>query len=242
MTARHTRLSPWGRLVAASAVIVVGCGAALAIARIASAHERLVTYSVNGSLNGIALDLGDGDVLVSGGAKRDAVRVERVDRYAFGHHATAERSVKDGVFHVRSRCPHTVMHGCSVRYHLTVPDNVPVDVRTDSGEVSFRDYRGSGRVRTRSGAVVIDDYCGFSLQARAESGSIAMNASCPPQELSLRTTSGAVRAVVPAGRYRVDADSTSGSETIRGVASVADSPFSIEAQSSTGDVRVEARP
>ena len=56
---------------------------------------------------------------------------------------------------------------------MVVPDNVPLTVRTTSGKVSFRGYRGSARVTTRSGDVDVAGFCGFSLQARAETGDIA---------------------------------------------------------------------
>jgi hypothetical protein len=237
---RLARLSPWGRLVALSALLVLGSGIALAIAHVASGRERLATYAVRGSLNGIALDLGDGHVVVAGGGDRADVAVERTDRYTFGHPAVARRSVGDGVFRIRSRCPQTALQSCSVRYRVVVPDNIPVEVRTTSGSVRFSGYRGSGTVTTRSGDVRVEGFCGFSLQARSDTGDIDAGAACPPQQLALRSTSGDVHAVVPNGRYQVDADSASGEAVVRGVRVVQDGPFSLDATSSSGDVTVEA--
>jgi hypothetical protein len=237
---RLAHLSPWSRLVAVSAVLVLGTAIALAIARVASGEERLATYAVRGSLNGIALDVGDGDVVVAGGGVRADVAVERTDRFTFGHAADVRRSVRDGVFHVRSRCPQTTFHSCSVRYRIVVPDNVPVEVRTGSGSVRFSGYRGSGTVTTRSGDVRVQGFCGFSLRARSDTGEIDADAACAPQQLALRSTSGDVHAVVPKGRYRVDADSASGKAVVRGVQVVQDGPFSLDASSSSGDVTVEA--
>jgi hypothetical protein len=238
---RLARLSPWGRLVAVSALVVLGAGIALVIARVAAGEERLATYAVRGSLNGIALDLGDGDVVVAGGGNRADVSVQRRDRFAFDHPAVVERSVEDGVFRVRSRCPQTALPSCSVRYRVVVPDNVPVEIRTDTGTVRFSGYRGSGTVRTRTGAVRVQGFCGFSLQVRSDSGQIDADASCAPQQLVLRSTSGDVRAVVPAGRYRVEADSSSGAAVVRGVQAVQSGPYGVDATSSTGDVTVEAK-
>ena len=56
----------------------------------------------------------------------------------------------------------------------------------------------------------------------------------------LRSRSGDVRAVVPAGRYRVDADSDGGSSRVAGLTPVEDAPFQIQALSTSGDVTVEA--
>ena len=50
---------------------------------------------------------------------------------------------------------------------------------------------------------------------------------------------GDVHAIVPAGRYRVDADSDGGSSRIAGLTAVEDAPFQIQALSGAGDVDVE---
>jgi hypothetical protein len=228
--------------VAASAVVVVGCLAALAAAALASSRERIVTFSVHGMLAGVSLDLGDADVEVARGERSDVVQVERQERYAFGSVARTARSARGGVLHVRSRCPVTVLHSCSVSYRVVVPDNVPVDVRTTSGSVRLRDYHGSARIATGSGDVDVRAFCGFLLQVRAEGGSVGAGATCAPQRLSLRSTSGAVHAIVPSGRYQVDAESAAGSQQVRGIEQATDAPFAIQALSTSGDVLVEARP
>jgi hypothetical protein len=236
------RVSPWGVMVMISALLVVGGAAALFIARVASSNERTVSFAVRGSLNGIALDVGDGDVVIAGGGQRGQLQIQRTDHYAFSHAADVQRSVVGGELRLRARCPSTLPGGCSLRYRLVVPDNVPVSVRTSGGTVRFAGYRGSARVTTRSGDIDIGAFCGFSLEARAESGDIAASTACAPQELSLRSTSGSVRASVPGGRYRVEAESASGTHRVSGVAAVSESPFSIQALSSSGNVVVEGRP
>ena len=163
-------------------------------------------------------------------------------RYAFGHDAEVHRSVTGGELRITARCPNAVPKACSVSYRVVAPDNVPLTVRTTGGTVSFRGYRGSARVTTRSGDVDIVGYCGFSLQARAESGDIEASAACAPQQLTLRSTSGSVNVSVPAGRYQVEAESASGSHSVRGLDAVNDAPFAIQALSSSGDVSVEGRP
>jgi hypothetical protein len=240
--ARGPRLSPWGRLVAVSAALVGGAAIVLAGWAAASAQERRVSYAVRGALNGLALDVGAADVEIVGVGRRPAVEVLRTDRYAFGHDVRTRRSVADGVFRLRSRCPVTALaRSCSVRYRVLVPDNVPVTVHTADGTVGFRDYRGSARVSTGSGDVQVESFCGFGLQVRTESGAVDVDAACPLQRLSLRTTSGAIRAVVPPGRYRVDAESTSGSAVVRGLVAAPDALFELQALSTSGDVTVETR-
>jgi hypothetical protein len=209
---------------------------------IASRGERLVSYPVRGSLNGLQLDLGDADVVIARGGRRPAVEIQRREKFAFDHSARATNQIDGGVFMLRSRCPITVLHSCSVRYRVVVPDNVPIDVRTGGGDVRLHGYRGSARIATDDGNISVDGFCGFLLQARTETGDVAAASNCPPPQLSLRSTSGDVHATVPAGRYQVDAASASGALTVRdGVVEAADAPFSIEVLSSSGDVLVEGR-
>jgi Putative adhesin len=235
------RISPWGAVVAVSAVLVVGAAAALLIASAASSQEREVRFAVRGSLSGVSLDVGAADVEVVGGGQRELLEVRRTDRFAFGHDAVLIRTVSMGELRLRSRCPKTVPHSCSSSFRLVVPDNVPVAVRASTGTVRLRGYRGSARITTRSGDIDVGAFCGFSLQARAESGDITAGAACAPQSLVLRSTDGSVRASVPSGRYQVEAESTNGDERVSGVSSVGDAPFSIQALSSSGDVAVEGR-
>jgi hypothetical protein len=241
--ARASRLSPWGRLVAACAMLVVGGGVALVAWSVGSSEERTVAYAVRGSVTGLALDLDDADVVVEGGGRRTTVAVEHVDRFGFGHAAVTRRSIAGGVFSIRSRCPATIPHGCAVRYRVVVPDNLPLTVRTGSGSVRLSGYRGSARLMTGRGDIDIDGFCGFSLQARAESGGdVRATTACPPPQLTLRTTTGLVRARVPAGRYRIDASTSGGPPLVRGLAADAGAPFAIQALSGSGAVVVERSP
>jgi hypothetical protein len=227
--------------VSVCAVLVVAVLLALAIGDLGSRRERLVSFGVAGELDGVTLDLGASAVDVERAAQGSTVRVERTERFAFGHAARVMRTIESGRLRLRSRCPRTVLHACSVGYRVLVPDNVPIDVRTGGGDVRFHGYRGSALVSTNSGDIDVRGFCGFLLQARTETGDVTASTACPPPQLSLRSTSGDVRATVPAGRYQVDAASAAGSLAVRGVSQVSDAPFSIEVLSSTGDVSVAGR-
>src|SRR3954466_11128026 len=80
------RMSPWARLVTASAVLVLGSAIALVIWGLASQQRRVVSYDVRGALGGVSLDLGGANVTIAGAGRRTSVGVVRTDRYAFGHH------------------------------------------------------------------------------------------------------------------------------------------------------------
>jgi hypothetical protein len=237
---RHA--SSWGWLVTVSAFALLTAGLVMGVWWAATSEERTATYNVRGSVSGITLDIGEADLRIVGGGSQAALQVSHTDRFAFGHPAEAERAVRGGTLRLRARCPATLFGNCSSAYRLRVPDNVPVRVRTTSGNVSSSGYRGSATVDTGSGDVDFDGWCGFTLQIRADAGNVRTVAACPPQRLQLRSRAGSVEALVPPGRYRVDAESDEGTRSVRGVTTGDDAPFQVQALSTTGDVRVGSGP
>jgi hypothetical protein len=229
-------------LVAASAVIVLAVGLAIAAWWALSSEQRVTSYAVRGALEAIALDLGNADAEIIGARDEPVVEVRRTDRYAFGQLADSGRDVSGGVLRLRSRCAPAILGACSATYRLTVPNNVPISVRTGSGDVQLAGFRGSARIDTQSGDISASSFCGFMLHARADRGDVSATAACAPERLELRSRTGDVEAVVPPGPYSIDASSDDGSRTLRGLLSVDDAPFEILALSGAGDVRVEAGP
>jgi hypothetical protein len=237
---RHA--SNWGRLVTISAFVLLTAVLVMVVWWVATTEERTATYVVRGSVNGITLDIGDADLDIIGGGTQAALQVARTDKFAFGHPAEADRVVRGGTLRLHSRCPATLLGSCSSAYRLRVPDSVPVTVRTSGGDVSSTGYRGSATVDTTTGDVNFNGWCGFNLQIRADSGDVRTVASCAPERLQLRSRQGRVDALVPAGRYRVDAESDEGTSRVRGVNVADDAPFQIQALSTTGDVSVGSGP
>jgi Putative adhesin len=234
--------SVWAMLVAVSAVVVAGVALAIGAWWAVSSEQRVTSYAVRGPLESIALDLGNADAEIVGARDEPVVEVRRTDRFAFGQEAVSRRDVSDGVLRLRSRCASAIVGACSATYRLTVPNNVPITVRTASGDVQLAGFRGSARIDTETGDIAASSFCGFMLHARADRGDVSARAACAPERLELRSRTGDVEAVVPPGRYRIDAGSDDGSRTLRGLLPVEDAPFEILALSSAGDVRVEAGP
>jgi hypothetical protein len=233
------RPSAWAWLVTVSACLIGGFAAVLAIGWATTSEKRIDSYTVRGSLNGISLDLGEADADIVGGGQRPSVAVRDTETFAFGHPAIVHREADDGTLHISSRCPPAVLAECHASYRLIVPDNVPLTVRTGSGDVRFDRYRGSAEVDTTTGDIGIAGYCGFALRARTDSGDVRAVSTCAPERMELRSRAGDVEAIVPPGRYRVDAESDDGTREVRGVTAAEDAPFMIQALSSDGDVDVE---
>jgi Putative adhesin len=237
--AQARRVSAWWWLVAACGAVLVAVAAAVAIWWGASSEVRTTSYRVLGDLAQIRLDLGAADVEVDGGG--GAVDVRRVERFAFGHPSRERHTVEAGRLTIVSRCPRQVLGACRASYRVTVPDNVAVVVTTSSGAVRLAGVRATVQVQTRSGGIAATGFCGFSLRAISEAGNVSAAADCSTERLELRSRSGDVLARVPAGRYRVDAQSDAGLRRVRGVTEDDQAPYQVQTLSTTGDVAVEGR-
>jgi len=228
----------WWWLVAASVTVLVAVAVTLFVWWLATRETRTTTYRVLGDLAAVQLDLGDADVEVDGGAT--AVEIRRVDRFAFGRPSQERHSLSGGQLDVVSRCPDQVLGSCHASYHVTVPDNVPVMIETGRGAVDLSGVRASVEVSTDSGAIAATGFCGFSLRASSDSGDVAAVSECSADRLELRSRTGDVRAVVPVGRYEVDAQSESGTVRTRGLTVDRGTGALVQALSTSGDVTVEA--
>jgi hypothetical protein len=235
---RARRASPWWWLVLVSTVLLVGVAAVMGTWWVASSDRREVTYRVIGTLSAIELDLGEASVEVVGG-EAGPIRVVRIEEFAFDRPPDDSHAVRDGVLHISSRCPDTVVGTCRAAYRVAVRDNVQVNVRSSSGRVQIAGLNGSARIETGSGAISVDGFCGFQLTATSASGDVRAAADCSPDRMELRSASGDVHAIVPTGRYRVDANSDRGGTDVRNVVVSEDATFAVQAISGSGDVLVE---
>lgn len=234
------RATPWWWLVVVSAVALVGVTAVMGAWWAASSETRIATYRVVGTLSSIALDLDDADVEIVGGAT-GAVEVQRTEEFAFGRPPTETRGVEDGVLRIESRCPDTVVGTCRASYRLAIRDNVDLEVQSSSGTVRVSALNGSARIETGSGSIAVDGFCGFRLSATSAAGDVRGAADCSADRMELRSAGGDVRAIVPPGRYRVDATSDRGSARVQGIVTSDDASFAVQAISGDGDVLVEGR-
>ena len=223
-------------MVASAAVLLLGA-LALVVWWGATKETRIAQYRVTGSLTRVEVDVrsGSAEITDAGGS---AVEVRRTDRFAFDRPAHELRSIRAGVLRISSRCPRMAVGSCTSDYRVAVPENVPIVVRSSSGDVHVTAFRGSADVQTGSGDAVVDGFCGFALSIKTGSGGARATATCSPQSMNLRSSSGAIEATVPAGGYRVEADSNSGRSDVTGIQRNPGAPYEIQALSDSGDVTV----
>ncbi len=236
---RARRASPWWWLVLVSSVLLVAALAVMTVWGFASRETQVSRYRVLGTVSTIELDVGAADVEIVGGAP--VVEVRRTAEFAFGRPPEQTRDLDGDVLKITSRCPDTVVGTCDAAYRIAVRDNVQINVITTSGLVRVSALNGSARLQTGSGAIAVDGFCGFQLIATSASGDVRGAAGCSADRMELRSTGGDVHAIVPAGRYRVDASSSRGSSEVRNLTETDDAPFALQAISGTGDVLVEGR-
>ena len=225
--------------MAGSAATLLIAGAVLGALWLSSTETRTVSSHLPASLRGIELQVQSGDVAIVGGSQ-SGVSISSSDRSAFGHGPRERRSLRGGILRVSSGCPRMVVGSCSASYRIDVPNDVPISIRTEHGDIRLTGYQGSADIATDTGAINVEDYCGFVLGAASASGDITVSTACSPERLTLRSDSGDVSATVPPGNYRIQAASGAGATSVRGLIDDGGAPWEIQALSNTGRVGLSA--
>jgi len=225
----------WSAAVALSALLFALVVIALGVGWLASHRSRTTTYTYSGPVKQVSLQLTSGDATIVGSPSA-AVEVRRTDDYAFGHRAREHRTFANGSLAVSSACVRIVVGSCSASYEVAVPETTTVEIRTTSGDVRLEGFRGTADVRTGSGDVDAEAYCGFGISAASGSGNLHVAAACAPQHLQLHTGSGNASALVPPGRYDIQA--VGPQRHVTGVTRDPNAPFSLDLHSGSGAVAI----
>ena len=223
--------------MAVSAAIVTLVVLVIGLGWLVTLQSKAARYATSARLARVELSLSAGDALIVG-TQSTTLEVRRADHYSFGHAAREQRSLEGGVLRISSHCPKVVVGSCSASYELAVPETVTVDVHATRGNIRLTGFRGTALVQTGAGNVNVDAYCGFDLAAITASGDVRIAAACSPASLQVRTRSGDAVALVPPGRYRINAASGSGRPHVNGVISDPRAPFKIDMRSRSGSVTI----
>lgn len=230
-------LSRWARVLIGSILVLVAAAVVLGVLWLSSPRTSTASSHLPASLMGIELRVQSGNVTIVGGS-RAGVEISRSEHSVFGHGPHERRSISSGIVRITSSCPRLVLGSCTANYRIDVPNDVPISIRTEHGDIRLDSYHGSADIATDSGAINVDGYCGFVLGAASASGDVNVASICSADRLTLRSGTGNVSATVPPGGYRIQAASSTGRTTVRGVVDDDGAPWAIQALSNTGRVRV----
>ena len=130
---------------------------------------------------------------------------------------------------------------CGVNIQALIPQDVPIEVYTGSGDVRVQSALDRVHLEAGSGDVIGIDVAGPDLDVQTGSGDIDLRVFQRAERVSVRAGSGDVRLAVPAGAYRLAVDTGSGDESVQGVTDDAAASGSIAIDTGSGDVRIRGR-
>ena len=239
------------------ALLVILGATAIVLADVAFQKTTVVRHSFKEPIRTIVVRADSGDIELVPAPGR-AVRVRETRQHTFKT-PTFASGVDDGVLTIDAGCDAAFVT-CQTDLRVTVPTGVAVDAKSGSGDVDARgiDVRrarlesDSGdvraellgpqrlvRARSDSGDVDVRSRDARVVDAQTNSGDVVVAANGRPRRVVAITDSGDVRVVVPAGEYRVDAQSDAGAAKLRRISRNDRAVRSIEAHSGSGDVRLD---
>ncbi|OZM84175.1 DUF4097 family beta strand repeat-containing protein [Pseudonocardia sp. MH-G8] len=205
----------------------------------------------------LAVEVGSGAVTLHR-ADGDRVEVRRTVRSRGVEPRLEEESSAEGV-RLAAECPWAFGASCTVDYDVRVPDDVALEVRTSSGDVTLgglaaaavdvrvssgavhlADLRGPIVVEASSGDVVGERLDTPSFSATASSGEVRADFASTPGEVAIVASSGDVEVALPAGSYRVEAATDSGDERVAVPVDAAAAAV-VRVEVGSGDVEVRPR-
>ncbi|MEV4757934.1 DUF4097 family beta strand repeat-containing protein [Micromonospora sp. NPDC049559] len=239
---------------------LTGCGAAFSERRLDYSDTEPV------KITEISVAPGAGDVLVRTDAV-SSVEIKRVVRYRGAEPRQTGYRIEGTKLSIDTDCgPRCSLSyeivapsGVAVRGEngsgdVRISGAGEVDIRVGSGDVEVRETSGSVRAETGSGDITLSDDRG-AVTARADSGNVsgqglgggAVKAETGSGDIALtlssaasvsaRAGSGDVAVAVPAGSYRVQGASESGSRAIE-IANDPNGSLLLDVRTGSGDVSV----
>ena len=222
-----------GAVLATGTVSVVGQGfrqSRTQTATFPTAPETLVVRTDTGRLTVEAAPAGS------------PLTVRRTDHWSFGEPATRQ-VLTDGTLTLDGGCAGGLdgldLAGCSIDYHLTVPDGVALELTTGTGSLDVRGVDGRLRATAETGSVRLTGLRSPTVRATSETGSVLTAFTRPPDSVRATSDTGSVDVVLPDDRtaYVVSASTSTGSTSIT-VPTDPRSRRTVDAEAGTGSVTV----
>jgi hypothetical protein len=173
---------------------------------------------------------------------------------------SAERG-GDGTLTLSDSCPAFLGGQCGVSYEIRVPSGTLVRAEADAGDVVAENLVSTQPVELGSSAgdvtaidvtapsITLSSSAGDvearrlsagRIDAGSSAGDVLLSLRTPAERLSAESSAGDVDIVVPDAVYRLDATTSAGDVDSGGIRTDPDSPRTISAHSSAGDVTVAA--
>ena len=255
----------WRPAVRIIAVLVVVAALAIGTLTVVSTffmrqHTESKTFTGTVSAVRVTEDVGDVKLrtVQSGGPVRASARI--TDSF---QDASWSANLESGTLVVDGTCTQvgiSLFFNCSVDLTIDVPAGVPVEVESDTGDltvigafsavdlttstgdVTVQQTTGPVRIRSNTGDVRASGTRSLSFDTDTDTGDVRLSFDVQPQQVSARTNTGDVRVLVPEDTtpYDIDTDTDTGDVSVD-VTNVAGSPHRITARTDTGDVTVRYR-
>ena len=225
------------RIGAAAAAAFVVAASAWAIVQAVGAPESRERADLPAAPAGVAIEVDQGDVDVR--ADPDAAGVSaRADVRTV---VAPERSAAmvDGEARLSWTC--RLWTTCRADVRARIPSGVPTEVRTDFGDIRVAGPAGDVDLETGSGDVEAHGIAGARATVRARSGGARLGFARPPRAVDVEVSSGDVVVAVPAGAYRIEAETRAGDVTLDGVRHDDGARGRIVLDTTAGDVTVKGR-
>jgi hypothetical protein len=114
----------------------------------------------------------------------------------------------------------------------------PVELQATSGDIRVLDAASTVKVKSTSGDVQAINAAG-AVDLEVTSGDITAKLA-NPASVRVRAHSGDVEVIVPPGKYKVNADTGSGDNTVTGVTNDSTAKNTLDVETTSGDVRLTA--
>jgi hypothetical protein len=206
---------------------------------------RVVGLLVAGAVlvtGSVAVQTDTGRITVEAAAAGSPLTVRRTDHWSFAEPATRQ-GLTDGTLTLDGGCAGGLdgldLVGCSIDYHLSVPDGVALELTTGTGSLDVRGVDGRLRATTGTGSVRLTGLRSTTVRATSDTGSVLASFTRPPDAVRAASDTGSVEVVLPDDRtaYVVSATTSTGSTAIT-VPTDPRSRRTVEAEAGTGSVSV----
>jgi hypothetical protein len=238
-----------GALAVAAVAVLAACGPthssgatggnAIAVGSSTSAvpgvHELTQTYDF-GSVTGLVVDGGAGNVTVTGGA-RSTVQVTEHLYYSHEPPDTT-RTVNSGTLTAGYSCPIQVT--CLVSYDIAVPRAVSVRANTRAGAIRISEVTGSVTASAGAGSIHATSIASPTVSLTTLAGAVTASFTAPPTSVTARSHVGSITVTLPTNApYRVTTTTVVGTTNVS-VPRSDDSPRSITASTDVGSITISS--